>query len=420
MHEALWVAAGLARGDGTAALRTLRAAELDDVADAAETNLHTLIATAWTNGWQPAELARHGRRADPWLGKVIARAIAADLTQRDPSTLHPAWAAQAADVAGGLHVHDGWLADLIVRDAPPGVHAYMGLVKAVGLVAHLGRLPTVLPPPGSDPSTWHRSDDAGGDDAVEDAVLAKVRALLAQAESTTFEAEAETFTAKAQELMAKHSIDAALLWSQRGRSERPSSIRLAVDDPYISEKALLLGVVAASSRCKVVQHSDLGLYSVFGFTADLAAVELLYTSLLVQSQSAMRAEAATAPPGSHVRGASFKRAFLFGYAGRIGERLESVNRSAEDAASDTPHPTNGAPLPAGSDTATSGGSLLPVLAARGEAIDEEIAEQIGATTSTRLGGRSYDRLGWDRGGQAADRAELNPAVRAPRPAGALR
>ncbi|MFC7722126.1 DUF2786 domain-containing protein [Nonomuraea recticatena] len=43
-----------------------------------------------------------------------------------------------------------------------------------------------------------------------------MRALLAKAESTTYEAEAETFTSAAQSLMAKYSIDAAMLDAQPG------------------------------------------------------------------------------------------------------------------------------------------------------------------------------------------------------------
>lgn len=269
----------------------------------------------------------------------------------------------------------------------------------------------IVPPPGSDPSSWESTGAASSmsEPGGAEAVLAKVRALLAQAESTTFEAEAEVFTAKAQELMAKHAIDAALVWSQRGKSERPSSIRLAVDDPYANEQATLLHVVARNSRAKAVQHGDTGLHSVFGFPSDLAAVDLLYTSLLVQAQTALRSEAAVAPPGSRVRGAAFKRAFLYGYAIRIDERLGAVTRAAEDDAAQAV----GA-IAAAADASTAVGSLLPVLSARSEAIDDEIAAQLGETTVISNSSKRYDRLGWNRGEHAADRAEINPAVRGQR------
>ena len=136
------------------------------------------------------------------------------------------------------------------------------------------------------------------DPSVDDPVLVKVRALLAQAESTTFEAEAETFTAKAQELMARHAIDAAMLWATTSRDERPTTIRLPIDDPYADIKSLLLQYVASHSRCTAVWDGVNALSTVVGFASDVASTEMLFTSLLVQSQAALRAEGAKAGPGS--------------------------------------------------------------------------------------------------------------------------
>jgi hypothetical protein len=261
------------------------------------------------------------------------------------------------------------------------------VIRSLQLLVDLGQLPTILPPPGTDLSTWRLCER---NRAADDPVLGKVRALLAQAESTTFEAEAETFTAKAQELMARHAIDAALLWERTDRGDRPVTIRLPIDDPYADQKAQLLHVVARNSRCKAVQHADYGLVSVVGFAADVMGVELLFTSLLVQSHSAMHAEAATATPGSHTRGRSFRTSFLFAYACRIDKRLASVNESVEAEVA-----------PA------TGRMLLPALSARSDAIDDEIAATFGPLTTSRAR-RSYDALGWDRGVLAADRAQLQP------------
>ena len=56
--------------------------------------------------------------------------------------------------------------------------------------------------------------------------------------------------------------------------------------------------------------------------SDLAAVELLFTSLLVQAQTAlMRA------PGSS---RSYRSSFLFAYAARIGERLPRDQRRGDE------------------------------------------------------------------------------------------
>ena len=54
--------------------------------------------------------------------------------------------------------------------------------------------------------------------------------------------------------------------------------------------------------------------AVVGFAADVAATEVLFTSLLVQAQTAMQAAAATAPAGARTRSRSFRSAFLVAYA----------------------------------------------------------------------------------------------------------
>ena len=64
------------------------------------------------------------------------------------------------------------------------------------------------PPPPGGPVARPRPRRAGRSGSR---MLDRVRALLAKAESTTFPAEAEALTGKAQELIARHSIDEALL-----------------------------------------------------------------------------------------------------------------------------------------------------------------------------------------------------------------
>jgi hypothetical protein len=139
----------------------------------------------------------------------------------DPSTVHPQWAAQVEALGVGDVADEAWLADLIERSTAGQRQRLDPVVSAIVLLAELGTLPTIVPPPGGDPSAWSRCAERGRPD---DPVLAKVRALLAQAESTTFEAEAETFTAKAQQLIARHAIDAAIVWSRTGRTHRPVTV----------------------------------------------------------------------------------------------------------------------------------------------------------------------------------------------------
>ena len=230
---------------------------------------------------------------------------------------------------------------------------------------------------------------------VEPKVLSRVRALLAKAESTTFPDEAEALMAKAQELMGRHAIDRAMV---AGRDHgKPSSARIVVEDPYATAKALLFGAVAHATRCKAVWSKGSRVMTVFGYADDLASVELLYTSLLLQATSAMSAAGRHGDARSRSR--AFRHAFLVAYAHRIGRRLADVTASTvEDAAREH------------------GGSLLPVLARRDAEIDAAVAEafpRLGRSRTT-----ASDAGGWAAGVTAADRAALGgdaigPQARAP-------
>ena len=183
--------------------------------------------------------------------------------------------------------------------------------------------------------------------------LERIRALLAKAESTEFDEEAEALTAKAQELMTRHSIDAALLAAHaagRRAREEPVARRIGVDDPYAQAKAFLLAQIAEAAACRVVWSKSFGFSTVFGFEGELASVELLYTSLLLQARTAM---VRSGELGRRAKSRSFRQSFLVGFASRIGHRLkESADVATSDALQEH------------------GGQLLPVLADRSRAVDE--------------------------------------------------
>ena len=153
------------------------------------------------------------------------------------------------------------------------------------------RVPASRRPGTAAPAAGNRPADRAAatrtPEPADERLLGKIRALLAKAESTEFAEEAEALSARAQELMAKYSIDHALLAAETGRTEKPGGRRIAVDNPYEAPKASLLQTVAQANRCRVVWSKELGLVTVIGFPADLDAVELLFTSLLVQANSAM-------------------------------------------------------------------------------------------------------------------------------------
>ncbi len=350
-----------------------------------EGSLLRIVAIAWDEGWQPAELVRHGRRVEGRAGRLAATAVLADHSVRQADTMDGRWAAQVEAIEGpAVDQPTGWIAPFARREQLSRVELLLLALSTIGALMRAGRLRTILPPPGRGGATRRSTGPT-----IDDPVLVKVRALLAQAESTTFEAEAEAFTAKAQQLMARHAIDAAVLWAATASDECPTSIRLLVDDPYAGIKSVLLHHVAEHSRCRAVWDGAHGLATVVGFAADLAATELMYTSLLVQAQAALQAEGTRAGPGARVRSRGFRSSFLFAFTHRIDQRLAEVNAAVRETAQ-----------------AERSASLLPVLAARDDAVDDELTRQFGQLrSSTVSGGR--DAVGWARGTLAADLARLN-------------
>ena len=259
------------------------------------------------------------------------------------------------------------------------------VVRVVALRVFLGQL-------GSLPFVTE-ADAATG---VAPVVLAKVRALLAKAESTTFDAEADALVAKAHELMVRHAIDRAVVDGGSRRGE-VCARRVVVDDPYARAKFVLLSRVAQASSCQAVLSGAFGLATVFGYSGDLDAVEVLYTSLLLQATAGV-AVARPCSPGSGSPAAStvaaFRRSWLLAFAHRIGERLEQASTHAVADAE-----------------ITHGRALAPVLAAKVEAVEAAMREAAPRLRSLRAMASSGD--GWAAGRAAADRATL--AGQAPLP-----
>jgi hypothetical protein len=401
VHAYLISAAAESRGeqlgfnlDLTALLCACRPEVVDLVA---EQLILEQVAAQWARGWQPAELVRQGRlgcHSSP-AARLAALAIAVDHAGRRSVTLHHRWAAQVESlellqVRADLGLVAQWSREERL-DRTEVVAAY---ADVLGNLLYLPRLDTLLPPPGTGdvapPATWYA--DLQGAGRESDPLLGRIRNLLAKAESTTFEAEALAFTAKAQELMTRHAIDAALVQSGApNRHEQPGALRLPLDAPYVEAKAQLLNTVADACRCRAVLHVSLALCTVVGFSSDLASVELLFTSLLVQAQTAMDDAARVAQAGTRARTKAFRSAFLVAYTSRIGERLREINSAVYAAVE-----------------AEQGAGFLPVLRSRSEAVDSFIAERFGDLLS-RKGRRTFDAAGWASGRAAADTARLNAA-----------
>lgn len=363
--------------DGLDALTLAPAAEVDPALAAA---LFDAAARLWRGGWQPAELHRVvARRGDPVQAHLIVDAVAAYLRGFAPAYVGERWRSQAND----LDARPWWGDDAgYLREV--GRHRRADRVTLLDavltLLRFLGSLPPIemLAPPPGQAAPVRRTP--GGD-----AKLERVRALLAKAEGTSFPAEAEAYSAKAQELISRHSLDEALLHAG-GEPVVPYARRIGVDHPYENEKASLLDAVARANRCQVVWSPEFGFATVFGFDADIDAVDLLHTSLLVQAHRAMsRAE----PPGGkagRARLKTFRQSFLVGYAARIGERLAQASRAALAETADR-------------------SALLPVLASRDVQIQQARDRAFPRTVRGR-GFRVDSEEGWESGREAADRATL--------------
>ncbi|GAA4362533.1 DUF2786 domain-containing protein [Actinomadura verrucosospora] len=383
------------------------------------------IASAWQRGWQPADLVRFTtRRHTARHARLATDAIAHEARTYSPGAVDDRWTEQLAAIQA-----DVWWPDdgshpshWCRREGAERATYVACAIELIHLLETLPRLPPITPPPGKPgygASSGSRSDAGnargptgtsrpGGDTSgsrrarsgppgesgiggdrraeLDQRILGRVRALLAKAESTEFPEEAEALSTRAQELMTRHSIDHALIAAESGDMSGPDGRRIAVDSPYDAPKAVLLTVVAEANHCRAIWHRELGFSTVLGFPADLAAVEVLFTSLLVQATSAMVHAGPRRDARGRSRTRSFRHAFLNAYAVRIGERL----RGAADRAA----------------AGAGGKDLLPVMAARDQAVDQAVDTMFPDLAKGRAGSVSnYE--GWVAGRAAADLTSLN-------------
>jgi hypothetical protein len=371
--------------------------------------LRVSVRAVWRQGWQPAELARQVSRAlSAEHARMVADLMADEMRGYASATVDPGWAAQVAALGalppGEAGFMDAWrLANLAgLRGA---------VANAAETLQVLGRLPALerlLPLPGTARPAAHQAAHGANEGALpaDERVLGRIRALLAKAEATEFAQEAEALSARAQQLMAKYSIDHALLTARDGHQETPGGRRLPVDPPYEAPKVTLLQTVAQANRCRTVWLRELGLVTVIGFPPDLDATELLFTSLLVQASSAMLRAGASKDTGGRPRSRAFRQSFLVSYAVRIGERLAEAAGQAEREA--VAEQAGTMPPGAGPPGAGPGGKdLVPFLAARNRAVDDAVDAMFGGALTRSRAVRVDDADGWHSGRAAANLASLH-------------
>ena len=179
--------------------------------------LRLSVTAAWQHGWQPAELVRYvGRELGDAYADMAADMVVDEMRGYAPPMVDDRWAVQVS----ALGAEVWWGSDAEFLSARSGEPLRVA-IELLHLLQHVPVLERLCPLPG----TARAGAWAAGSDADE-RILGKIRALLAKAESTEFPDEAEALSARVQELMAKHSINHALLAAQSASKDRPAARRL--------------------------------------------------------------------------------------------------------------------------------------------------------------------------------------------------
>jgi len=218
----------------------------------------------------------------------------------------------------------------------------------------------------------------------DEQTIDRVRKLLAIAESTANEHEAEAFAAKAAALIAAHRIDPARLTDD-------GDVLAVRDVPigrgaYVRARLALLGAVADAHDCELVWRSGpTGATAVLaGFTSDLEATVVLYHSLHAQAAGRMAVGRRSTAAATQ----RWRRAFLFGYAARIGELLADTRRRVERDA-----------------RWAAGGGALPELVDRVARVRVYASGAFGRVVAAAAPAPAA-RTGWQHGQQAASAADI--------------
>ena len=364
-------------------------------ARAADLALVEALGRCWRYGWQPVDVWEVLRRRQHEAGAAfVIGAIAVESGRHAEVAMHPRWRRQLAELGAKAWwpPDSPYCAAWARREEVDAVALLAVVLEALAHLHQLPAQPVLIPPPGS-PELGTPAPAATPGAEVDPKVLAKVRALLAKAESTSFPEEADAFFAKAQELMTRYSLERAAVDALAdpggGIPVRTAGRRIWLDNPYLSAKSMLVGVVAEANRCRAVFASALGMMTVVGEETDTEIVEVLTTSLLVQASRAMLAAGGKVDRRGQSRTKSFRQSFLVSYAQRIGERLSEAAAGAESAVTES----------------IGDGRLLPVLAARELAVQQRVDELFPQLVKRTVS--VSNSAGWTAGRAAADLAVLD-------------
>ena len=162
-------------------------------------------------------------------------------------------------------------------------------------------------------------------------LVERVRKLLDKAARTDNEHESELFARKAAELVARHRIEPERLADRSADDLRLVELEVG-RGAYVRGRIALLGGIAEAHDVRMVFRSTPtgSVAMLAGHGADLDVVEVMYASLHAQAAAGMAAIRRQTGAATQ----RHRRAFLFGFANRIGELLADARADVERAEAD--------------------------------------------------------------------------------------
>lgn len=165
-----------------------------------------------------------------------------------------------------------------------------------------------------------------------DKMLDKIRKLLAMAEDESLsKPAADSYNAKAARLMSKYGVDRAMLAAVDPSSDTVGNRIITIHAPYALDKDILLNMVCGALGVRAhYKRRDSASREVhlIGMDSDLVRVDMLFTSLLVQSARELSRQ--SCPP--HTSKVTFVKSFLDGYTTAVRIRLERAEAHARQQA----------------------------------------------------------------------------------------
>src|SRR3972149_3198261 len=219
-------------------------------------------------------------------------------------------------------------------------------------------------------------------------MLQKIEALLRKAESTPYEEEAALFCAKAQELMERYAISEEALWQlDPSKTEKPIIESVEIKGDASWEKFSLFSVLADCNRCKAWKDTGRDYRGrtyyvrIAGYPSDVAFVEAMYASLLLQMDLACVIAEVEENYVESLR--TWRISFTEGFVARVERRLREKHKRRNPS---------------------TGGKELVL--AREKKVDDFVDAQGISFSPLSFNRNSYDEVAYEAGSKAGDSADI--------------